>query len=121
MTPPCLQRLKQTSDALLQAIERLESDLPRIKEALLEIEVEDTLNKRVPKCSSNQGRRLLSVAEVCQVLQKDKRSVYQLLDSGELVAFDLEGTIRIRQADVEEYLKAEHHRLLGDQSDFVEQ
>ncbi len=119
--PPYQQRLEQSLDALLQAIEGLESALPKVKEALLEFAVEETLNVRVPKHLNGQGARLLTLTQVCKKLEKDESLVSQLLESGQIPAVVLGGTIKVRQADLEEYLKALHNRPLGDENGFVEE
>ena len=59
-----------------------------------------------PQSLKGQSLRLLSIQEVCQRLGADRGSVHQLLVDGELPCYKLEDDIKIRQADLEEYMEA---------------
>ena len=96
--------------AYLQSYQRLQSTLVKYKEALLECiealqKVEEGLNGDEAQPPKGQSLRLLSLGEVCQRLGADRGSIYQLLIDGELPCYKLEDDIKIRQADLEEYMK----------------
>jgi len=78
--------------------------LLKCEEALLKYE--EGLNGEQPQSLKNQSLRLLSLGEVCQRLGADRGSIYQLLINGELPCYKLEDDIKIRQADLEEYMEA---------------
>jgi excisionase family DNA binding protein len=90
--------------AYLQSHQRLQSALLEYKEALLKFE--EGLNGDEPQSPKGQSLRLLSLREVCQRLGADRGSIYQLLINGEIPCFKLEDDIKIRQADLEEYMEA---------------
>ena len=56
---------------------------------------------------SYQGTGWMSVAEVARELGLINRTVYRLIDEGQLVAYRLGRVIRCRQTDVEAYLEAQ--------------
>jgi excisionase family DNA binding protein len=90
--------------AYLQSHQRLQSALLEYKEALLKFG--EGLNGDEPQPPKGQSLRLLSLREVCQRLGADRGSIYQLLINGEIPCFKLEDDIKIRQADLEEYMEA---------------
>ena len=98
--------------AYLESYQRLQSALLECKEALTEYEealqkFEEGLNGEKPQSlKKGQSLRLLSLREVCQRLGADRASIYQLLINGELPCYKLEDDIKIRQADLEEYMEA---------------
>jgi len=59
-----------------------------------------------PQSLKGQSLRLLSLGEVCQRLGADRSSIHQLLIDGEIPCYKLEDDIKIRQADLEEYMEA---------------
>ncbi len=103
--PSYLQHLKQALDVHHQSFEGLQSALLEFEKALLEFE-EAALNEKAAKRPNLQNLRLLSLQEVCQELGTDENSVYQLLRSGEIPSLKLGSTIKVRQADLDEYQKA---------------
>src|SRR5215212_2773690 len=112
-----LQRVEHAREpAYLQSHQRLQSALLKYKEALLEckevlLKLEEGLNRDEPQPPKGQSLRLLSLREVCQRLGADRGSIYQLLINGEVPCFKLEDDIKLRQADLEEYMKACYYRL----------
>jgi excisionase family DNA binding protein len=97
--------------AYLQSHQRLQSALLAFKETLQEykealLKFEEGLNGDEPQSPKGQSLRLLSLREVCQRLGADRGSIYQLLINGEIPCFKLEDDIKIRQADLEEYMEA---------------
>ena len=59
-----------------------------------------------PQSLKGQSLRLLSIRQVCQRLGADRGSIHQLLIDGEMPCYKLEDDIKIRQADLEEYMEA---------------
>ena len=49
---------------------------------------------------------LVSVAEVMEMLSISKASVYRMMDSGQLPSTRINGSRRIRRADVEAYVNS---------------
>jgi excisionase family DNA binding protein len=106
------QSVEHTREAAyLQSHQRLQSALPEYKEALQKykevlLKFGEDLNGDEPQPPKGQSLRLLSIREVCQRLGADRGSIYQLLINGEIPCFKLEDDIKIRQADLEEYMEA---------------
>ena len=106
-----LQRVEHAQQpTYLQSYQRLQSTILEYKKALLKCEevllkYEEGLNREQPQSLKDQSLRLLSLGEVCQRLGADRGSIYQLLINGELPCYKLEDEIKIRQADLEEYMK----------------
>jgi excisionase family DNA binding protein len=102
---PSLQRVEHAQEpASLQSYQRLQSALLECKEALQKFE--EGLNGEEPQSLKGQSLRLLSLGEVCQRLGADRGSIYQLLINAEIPCYKLEDDIKIRQADLEEYMEA---------------
>jgi len=100
-----LRNLKQALDSWRRALEEFES-------ALLELEETPDKNEEAPKRSpTGQNLRLLSLPEVCLRLGEERTVVYQRLRSGEIPSLKLGHALKIRQADLQEYMKGQHdHR-----------
>ena len=127
------QRLEQALKNYQHDLEGLHSALLGFKEALLEFE-EGALNDEESASQSafqhqqnDQNLRLLSVAEVCLRLGSDKSSVHQKLRSGEIPSLTLPSptsgqTTKVRQRDLEEYIRGQRrrrrrgHRTLGEEN-----
>ena len=90
--------------AYLQSYQRLQSALLGCIEALQKFE--EGFNGDEPPSLKGQSLRLLSLGEVCQRLAADRASIHQLLVDGEVPCYKLEDDIKIRQADLEEYMEA---------------
>src|SRR5918995_6580451 len=101
--PPAsqLRNLKQALGSCRRALEEFES-------ALLEFEETPDENGGAPKRSPNgHNLRLRSLPEVCQELGEERAVVYRRLRSGEIPALKLGHTLKVRQADLEEYVKGQ--------------
>jgi len=122
---PCRsqQRLEQALKSYQHDLEGLQSALLGFKEALLEFE-EGALNESASQHQQNdENLRLLSVAEVCLRLGSDKSSVHQKLRSGEIPSLTSGQATKVRQRDLEEYIRGQrrrrrHHRTLGEENGF---
>jgi len=102
-------------------LEGLQSALLGFKEALLEFE-EGALNESASQHQQNdENLRLLSVAEVCLRLGSDKSSVHQKLRSGEIPSLTSGQATKVRQRDLEEYIRVQRrrHRALGGENGFA--
>jgi excisionase family DNA binding protein len=116
--PP--QRLEQALKNYQHDLEGLQSALLGFKEALLEFE-EGALNESASQHQQNDHNpRLLSVAEVCLRLGLDKSSVHQKLRSGEIPSLTSGQATKVRQRDLEEYIRGQRrrrrHRTLGEEN-----
>jgi excisionase family DNA binding protein len=106
-----VQRVEHARDtaAYLQSHPRLQSALLGYKEALLEYKealqkFEEDLNGDEPQPPNGQSLRLLSPSEVCQELGEESKVVYQRLRSGEIPSLKLGHALKVRQADLQEYM-----------------
>src|SRR5215203_1472305 len=108
--------------AHLQSHPGLQSALLGCKEALLEFK--EALNDDESQPPKGQSLRLLSPSEVCQELGEERVVVYQRLSSGEIPSLKLGDAQRVRQADLQEYMKymnrQPHLRLVGEEDSFRE-
>ena len=92
-----LRRLKQALQAHHQALEQLESAL---------VEFEESLSGEAQgRPQERQGLDLISIPELCQELGMGKSWVYRRLRSGEIPSVKLGRSIKVKRADVEEYLE----------------
>jgi excisionase family DNA binding protein len=98
------QHLREALERLHAALEDLESALLAFEGAL---EGEATGHLRQRGASD-----LLSIQEVCQELDMGKSWVYQKLKSGEIPSIRLGRLIKVRRADLEEYLNSHRYTPL---------
>src|SRR5215207_677056 len=124
-----LQRVEHARDAAayLQSYQRLQSALVAYKEALLAYKealqkFEEGLNGDESQPPTGQSLRLLSPLEVCQELGEERTVVDQSLRSGEIPSLNLGHALKVRQADLQEYMNRPHHhlRLVGEEDSFRE-
>ena len=117
-TTPTPQRLEQALESFVEDLEGLEGAVQRFEEALLELEEgaleegaleEGALEEGAPVYHNGQSSRLLSPSEVCQELEADRASVYRRLRSGEIPSLKLGNALKVRRADLEEYMKGQQH------------
>ena len=101
-----LQRLEQTLAGLHKSLEALEE----LRSLLLELE-EELLNEETSANPTGQDLRFLSIPEVCWKLATNEDSVYRLLRSGKIPSVTLGHVIKVRQADLEGYMKDQHHAV----------
>ena len=95
------QRLREALNHLHEALEDFESALLEF-EGALEEEAPGHLRHRRPS-------ELLSIQEVCQELDMGKSWVYQRLKSGEIPSIRLGRLIKVRRADLEEYMNSHRY------------
>src|ERR671917_871107 len=129
-TTPSPQRLEQTLEAFVGDLEGLEGSLLKFEEALLELEEgtleEGTLKEGAPEHQNghngHNNLRLLSPSEVCQELGEERTVVYRRLRSGEIPCLKLGHALKVRQADLQEYMKGQQQQLhsLGEENSFRE-
>ena len=125
------RQLKRALEPLMQALESHHRSLEELESAL--IEFEEDLRGQVERPERPQaqhdgkgegGLDLLSITEVCQELGEESKVVYQRLSSGEIPTLKLGDALRVRQADLQEYMKymnrQPHLRLLGEEDSFRE-
>src|SRR5215218_1908960 len=112
-TTPTPQHLEQALETFVENLEGLEGAVQRFEEALLELEEgaleEGALEEGAPVHHNGQSSRLLSPSEVCQKLEADRASVYRRLRSGEIPSLKLGSALKVRRADLEEYMKGQQH------------
>src|SRR5215210_286204 len=135
-TTPSPQRLEQALEAFVGDLEGFEGSLLKFEEALLELEEgtleegtleEGTLEEGAPghqngHKNGHNNLRLLSPSEVCQELGEERSVVYRRLRSGEIPCLKLGHALKVRQADLQEYMKGQQQQLrsLGEENSFRE-
>jgi excisionase family DNA binding protein len=123
MPPHVHQRLEQALKNYQQDLEGLQSALLSFEEALLGFEEGALIESASKHQQNDQNLRLLSVAEVCLKLGSDKSSIYQKLRSGEIPSLKSGQATKVRQCDLEEYMKGQRrrrHRSLSEQNSFTD-
>ena len=119
-TTPSPQRLGQALEGFVGNLEGLEESLLKFEEALLELE-EGALKEGAPEHQNGQNLKLLSPSEVCEELGEESAVVYRKLRSGEIPSLRLGQTLKVRRADLQEYMNRQHHlRLVGEEDSFRE-
>ncbi len=114
------QRLEQALESFVEGLEGLESTLVKFEEALLDLE-EGVLEEEAPEHQNGKNLRLLSPSEVCEELGEESAVVYRKLRSGEIPSLRLGQTLKVRRADLQEYVKGQQHlHLLGEENSFRE-
>ncbi len=64
---------------------------------------------------------MLSLREVCQKLGEERTAVYQRLRSGEIPSVKLGRTLKVRQPDLEEYMRGQRgHHPPGEKNGLVQ-
>jgi excisionase family DNA binding protein len=113
-TTPSPQHLEQALEGFVEGLEGLEGALLKFEEALLELE-EGALKEGAPEHQNGQNGqnlRLLSPSEVCQELGEERTVVYRRLRSGEIPCLKLGHALKVRQADLQEYMKGQGQQQL---------
>ena len=127
-TAPSPQRLEQAIEVFVRGLEGLEGALltfERLLEFVLEPE-EGALKEGAPEHQNghngHNNLRLLSPSEVCQELGEESTVVYRRLRSGEIPCLKLGHALKVRQADLQEYMKGQQQQLhsLGEENSFRE-
>jgi excisionase family DNA binding protein len=141
-TTPSPQRLGQALEGFVGDLEGLEDALltfERLLEFVLEPEEgalkegalkegalkEGALKEGAPEHQNGHNGhnlRLLSPSEVCQELGEESTVVYRRLRSGEIPCLKLGHELKVRQTDLQEYMKGQqqHLRSLGEENSFRE-
>ena len=89
-------------------LHNLRQALGACRRALEEFEEVPEENGEAPGRSLNgQNLRLLSPSEVCRELGEERAVVHQRLKSGEIPSVKLGRTLKVRQPDLEEYIKGQ--------------
>ena len=111
MLPPHLRSLKQGLQRLRQSLEEFNNTLLDVEEAL---EAEAEAEAQTEEASSPDGAKgaaaILSMAEVCRELGMSKSWVYNRVRSGQIPSIRLGGAIKIKRADLNEYLEKQPYR-----------
>ena len=123
-TTPSPQPLEQVLEVFVEGLEELDGALlkfERLLEFVLEPE-EGALKEGAPEHQNGQNPRLLSPSEVCQVLGEERTVVYRKLRSGDIPCLKLGHALKVRHADLQEYMKGQQHHLrsLGEKNIFRE-
>jgi hypothetical protein len=114
------QHLEQTIESFVEGLEGLESTLVKFEEALLELE-EGALEEEAAEHQNGQNFKLLSPSEVCGELGEESAVVYCKLRSGEIPSLRLGQDLKVRWADLQEYVKGQQHlHSLGQDNGFRE-
>jgi excisionase family DNA binding protein len=100
-----LHQLRQALRAHREALEGLES-------ALLQFE-ESISGKAQERPQERKGLDLISIPELCQDLGMGKSWVYRRLRSGEIPSVKLGRSIKVKRADLEEYLEKHRYQPSG--------
>ena len=114
-----IRNLRQALVTCRRALEEFESALQGFEEVPDE-------NGEAPERSLNrhlneQNLRLLSLPEVCQELGEERGVVRQRLTSGEIPSLKLGRTLKVRQPDLEEYMRGQRgHHPLGEKNGLVQ-
>ena len=98
------RQLREALNHLHEALEDFESAMLEFEGALEEEEAPGHLRHR------RRDSDLLSIQEVCQELDMGKSWVYKKLKSGEIPSIRLGRLIKVRRADLEEYLNTHRYR-----------
>jgi excisionase family DNA binding protein len=96
-----LGRLKRALANHRHALEELESAL---------LEFEEAVEGEVPDRPESRDLELLSIVQVCQRLNMGKSWVYRRIHEGEIPSVKLGRTIKVRRADLENYLGEHRYR-----------
>src|SRR5918995_7024801 len=96
-----LARLKRALATHRKALEELESAL---------LEFEEAVEGEVTVRPESRDLELLSIPQVCQRLAMGKSWVYRRIHEGEIPSVRLGRTIKIRRADLENYLEEHRYR-----------
>ena len=103
--PPYLRSLKQGMEKLRQSLEGFNHTLLEVEEALeAQAEAEAQAEENSSR-DGGKGRALLSMADVCRELGISKSWVYYRIRSGQIPSIRLGGVIKIKRADLNEYIE----------------
>ncbi len=108
--PPHLRLLKQGIEKLRQSLEEFDDTLLAVEEALHhQADAATAANTQAEEEGSQDVGKgpteILSMAEVCRELGMSKSWVYNRLRSGQIPSIKLGGAIKIKRADLNEYIE----------------
>ena len=96
-----LRNLRQALSTCRRALEEFESALQEFEE------VPDEKEKAPSNSLNGQNLRLLSLPEVCQELGEERTVVHRRLRNGEIPSLKLGRTLKVRQPDLNEYMRGQ--------------
>jgi excisionase family DNA binding protein len=108
--PPHLRSLKQGMEKLRQGLEEFNHTLLEVEEAL---EAQAEAEAQAEEDSRDGGKgpaAILSMAEVCRELGMSKSWVYNRVRSGQIPSIKLGGAIKIKRADLNEYIEQQPYQ-----------
>ncbi len=109
--PPHLRSLKQGLQRLRQSLEEFNHTLLEVEEALeSQAETEAQREERSSPDKAKGVATILSMKEVCRELGMSKSWVYNRVRSGQIPSIKLGGAIKIKRADLEEYIEKQPYR-----------
>ena len=117
-----IHNLRQALGTCRRALEEFESALQGFEEVPDEKEnaPERSLNGHLNGHLNGQNLRLLSLPEVCQELGEERTVVHQRLRSGEIPSLKLGRSLKVRQPDLEEYIRGQRgHHPPGEKNGFA--
>jgi excisionase family DNA binding protein len=110
-----IHNLRQALATCRRALEEFESALQEV------VEVPEENGEAPGRSLNGQNLRLLSLREVCQKLGEERTAVYQRLRSGEIPSVKLGRTLKVRQPDLEEYMRGQRgHHPPGEKNGLVQ-
>ena len=113
--PPHLRSLKQGLQRLRQSLEEFNHTLLEVEEALEgQAEAEPQSEERSSPDGAKGAATILSMAEVCRELGMSKSWVYERVRSGQIPSIKLGGAIKIKRADLDEYIEKQPYRSFGE-------
>jgi len=104
--PPHLHSLKQGMEKLRHSLEEFNHTLLEVEEALeAQAEAEAQAEEEDSRDGGKGLAAILSLAEVCRELGMSKSWVYNRVRSGQIPSIKLGGAIKIKRADLNEYIE----------------
>ena len=112
--PPHLRSLKQGLQRLRQSLDEFNHTLLEVEEALeAEAEAEAQREESFSPDGAKGAAAILSMAEVCREVGMSKSWVYERVRSGQIPSIKLGGAIKIKRADLDEYIEKQPYRSFG--------
>jgi excisionase family DNA binding protein len=109
--PPHLRSLKQGIEKLRQSLEQFSHTLLQVEEALeAETEAEAQAEEGASRDGGKGAVAILSMEEVCRELRMSKSWVYNRVRSGQIPSIKLGGAIKIKRADLNEYIEKQPYQ-----------
>lgn len=98
---------QSASRKLRKTVENFRGHLDELEAAL--VEFEEIVLGGEPAHLPDQGFRYLTVTEISDRYQLNRNWVYRRVTSGEIPSVKFGRVIRVREADLEEYLRSQVH------------